>query len=40
MSINVHYKQTGMLMLGKSKFVFKPHGNEFCLEQCMGRTDS
>jgi hypothetical protein len=28
------------MMLGKSKFVFKPHGNEFCVEQCMGKTHS
>jgi hypothetical protein len=40
MSTNAHCKQIGMLMLGKSKFVFKPHGIEFCVEQCMGRTHS
>ncbi len=40
MSMDAHCKQIGMLMLGKSKFVPKPHGNECCVEQCMGRTNS
>jgi hypothetical protein len=40
MSTYAHCKQIEMLMLGKSKFVLKPHGNDFFMEQCIGKIDS